>query len=397
MKIDQQFKCRICGSQNYSLILKTETPLAADVSDEITLNQKRFPLDVVVCDNCGHVQLKETLDASFYGEYLYTPSYASGFIDYIELFVNRLNDKIQLKDRKVIEVGSSNGYLLDKLQKSGWTVLGVEPSKTLSKISRDKGVPTYDGFFSKDTVGEIKKLIGQPNVLIFRHVMEHLDNLEDIVKAIEEIIGDGLVLIEVPYLKRIIEEKQFYAFFHEHLSYYSVSAFKNLLQKGNLYIHKIYENNLEGGSILISVNNDNRSYPDDNLNKYLEDEKKTLTKQNIINFANLIENSIASIKNIVKVAKERKEKIAAWGAGQRGCTLISMCGFNSSDISYVIDVNKNYWNKYVPGTDIKIVPPESYRSELVNKILIFATGYADSIIKENSSFVENGGEFIKII
>ncbi len=34
---------------------------------------------------------------------------------------------------------------------------------------------------------------------------------------------------------------------------------------------------------------------------------------------------------------------------------------------------------------------------MVDAILIFATGYADSIISENSDYIANGGEFIKII
>ncbi len=85
------------------------------------------------------------------------------------------------------------------------------------------------------------------------------------------------------------------------------------------------------------------------------------------------------------------------GAGQRGCTLISICGFQTEDISFVIDVNKNYWNKYVPGTDIKIVYDGYYLSHKVDLILVFAIGYYESIVEENKEFIDDGGEFINII
>lgn len=247
------FKCRLCGNRSgFFSVIETEVPLAANVTDEPQVGMKRYPLYVVRCNSCGHVQLKETLDASFYEDYLYTPSYASGFVKYIDWFVNWLCSKIDKPERKVIEIGSSNGYLLGKLQEREWHVLGVEPSTKLSKAANEMGIKTVTTFFSKNTVEQIKSAIGQPDVLIFRHVIEHLDSLEDIVQGMKNIIGDGLLLIEVPYLKRIITENQFYGFFHEHLSYYSVTALRNLLQKGNLYIHNVMENDLEGGSILHS-------------------------------------------------------------------------------------------------------------------------------------------------
>ena len=397
----KEFKCRICGGvgdiQAYQTILNTNTPLAADVTEKPSPNMRRFPLHVVRCNCCGHVQLRESLDPSFYGDYLYTPSYASGFADYIDWFVKKLGNEVTKADRKVIEIGSSNGYLLNRLQKAGWTVLGVEPSETLAGKANAEGVKTFHGFFSKDTVDEIKNIIGQPDVLIFRHVMEHLDDLNDIADAIKELIGDGLLLIEVPYLRRIINENQFYAFFHEHLSYFSVTALNNLLSKAGLHIHKVLENDLEGGSILISANCSNEIGSDDNVDEYLENEKLSLSDDSIKAFVSRNNESIENMRDMITKAKEEKKKVAAWGGGQRGCTLISICGFQSEDIAYVIDVNKNYWDRYVPGTDIKIVPDDYYRSHPVDKIIIFATGYANSIIAEHSDFTDAGGEFVKII
>lgn len=395
----ESFKCRICQNTGggYLSILETETPLAAGVTDYPSKALARFPLHVVKCSHCGHVQLMETLDASFYGEYLYTPSYASGFVEYIDKFVERLNDIIKKPDRKVMEVGSSNGYLLDKLQKTGWTVLGIEPSKKLSRTANDNGINTYNAFFSKETVCEIKKQMNNPDVIIFRHVLEHLDNLGDIVKAIKKIMGEGLLLIEVPYLKRIVAEDQFYAFFHEHLSYYSVTALNNLLLRENIYIHKVYENDLEGGSILIVADSDQSEQEGDNIKQYIIDERETLSKPSIEAFAKRVSGSVEKIKKLVNGAKNCGQTVAAWGAGQRGCTLISMCGFQSSDIKYVIDVNENYWNKYAPGTDIQIVPPSYYKDNHVDKMLVFATGYAKSIMEENQAYKDRGGEFIEII
>lgn len=393
------FKCRICDNadgEGLSSVFEVEVPLAADVTEQPMTRMKKYPLHVVRCNKCGHVQLRETLDHAFYGEYLYTPSYASGFAEYIDRFVSKLCETINKSDRSVIEIGSSNGFLLSKLQDCGWTVLGVEPSEVLSEEANRNGIKTYKGFFSKESLADIKNMMGKPDVIIIRHVMEHLDNLNSIVDAIKDILGDGLLLIEVPYLQRIITERQFYAFFHEHLSYYSVTTLRYLLGNKGIYIHRVFENDLEGGSILIAANTIEATMDGDNINLYLDKENTSLSAESIESFSDGIIQSINSMKHIIAKAKNEGKKIAAWGAGQRGCTLINICGFQSGDISYVIDVNKNYWKRYVPGTDIQIVPDDYYIEHPVDIIIIFATGYAESIISENQRFSRNGGQFVTI-
>lgn len=393
------FKCRVCGAGGYSTILKQVVPLAASVQEGPSENIKRYPLHVIKCLSCGHIQLRESVDVNLYDNYLYTPAYAKGFDEYIESFVKGLSDLYRGQGQiTVLEVGSSNGYLLKKMKGNGWNVLGIEPSEELVDVSLKQGVDTIRGYFGESMVDEIKERIGgRADIIIMRHVMEHLEHLGDIVKVLKTILGKGRLIIEVPYLKRIIEEKQFYAFFHEHLSYFSVTSLYYLLEMGGFYIHKVYENELEGGSVLISANVDSSSGMDDNVKEYLENEKSLLSEEKIELFTKNIEGDIKSIKEIIERTKRQNKTIAAWGAGQRGCTLISFCNLQSDSIKYVIDVNKNYWWKYIPGTDIKIVPPDYYKKDMVDEIIIFATGYADSIIEENREYEKLGGNFKKLI
>lgn len=386
-----------CGG--YSTILKQVVPLAASVQEGPSENIKRYPLHVIKCLSCGHIQLRESVDVNLYDNYLYTPAYAKGFDEYIESFVKGLSDLYRGQGQiTVLEVGSSNGYLLKKMKGNGWNVLGIEPSEELVDVSLKQGVDTIRGYFGESMVDEIKERIGgKADIIIMRYVMEHLEHLGDIVKVLKTILGKGRLIIEVPYLKRIIEEKQFYAFFHEHLSYFSVTSLYYLLEMGGFYIHKVYENELEGGSVLISANVDSSSGMDDNVKEYLENEKSLLSEEKIELFTKNIEGDIKSIKEIIERTKRQNKTIAAWGAGQRGCTLISFCNLQSDSIKYVIDVNKNYWWKYIPGTDIKIVPPDYYKKDMVDEIIIFATGYADSIIEENREYEKLGGNFKKLI
>lgn len=392
-----EFHCRICGNkgQKYRSLFQWNLPLAADVRENPT-SCKRYPIEPVVCTECGHVQLKETLDVDMYDNYLYTPSFSKEFQEYIEEFVDSVAGLNTGKH--VVEIGSSNGYLLKAMQKRGWEVLGFEPSSVLAEEAKQKGVPTLQMCFGdNDSVQSIKKW-GTPDVVIMRHVMEHLDDLNGIIEAIGSILHEGVLVIEVPWLLKMIREKQFYAFFHEHLSYFSVTILRDLLRRYGFEVMDIKENSLEGGSIAVyAYKGKNMRCKESQVSSYLKLEKEWCSIERIVSFSDEANQYIDKIKNIVTTEKKAGRKVAAWGAGQRGVTLLNICGLKQTDIEYIIDVNENYWWKYVLGADIQIVPPSWLKEHYVDSIIILATGYADEIISENKDYICMGGRFIRII
>lgn len=392
-----EFCCRICGSkgEKYHSLFRWDLPLAADIKDK-PISCKRYSVEPVICTECGHVQLKDTLDIDMYDNYLYTPSFAKEFQEYISEFADFV-DHLNV-EKRVVEIGSSNGYLLKAMQKRGWEVLGFEPSSVLANEAGQNGVPTIQRCFgNEESVQNIKKW-GTPNVVIMRHVMEHLDDLNGIVSAVGDILQEGMFVIEVPWLLKIIKEKQFYAFFHEHLSYFSITVLRNLLKKYGFDVMDVKENSLEGGSIAVyAYKGKNMCCNEKNVSTYLELEKEWCSIEKVRSFSDEVNQQIGRIKEIVDVEKKSGRKVAAWGAGQRGVTLLNICGFKQTDIDYIIDVNENYWWKYVLGVDIQIVPPSWLEDHYVDSIIILATGYADEIISENSNYLCQGGRFIRII
>lgn len=392
----KKFQCRICGSQEHDTLFQWAVPLAADVKDEPT-NSIKYPLEPVICKSCGHVQLKDTLHMDLYENYLYTPSFSKAFQDYIAQFTENINRLENTGGKRMIEIGSSNGYLLRQMKQKGWEVLGFEPSSVLSQEAEKSGVPTKEMYFGDEESIAYMNQWGTPDVIVIRHVLEHLDNLDNIISSISNVLENGYLVIEVPWLLRIVKEKQFYAFFHEHLSYFSVRILQKLLAKHGLSLTDIQENNLEGGSIAVYAQKHPKNKNNGKINNYLASEDKWCTIGSVAAFANDSKQQIAKIQEIVMSEKKRGRKIAAWGAGQRGCTLLNMCGFTNEDISYIIDLNENYWKKYVLGANIQIVPSAYLEEHPVDSILILATGYADEIIKNNADFQQKGGHFIKII
>lgn len=392
----EKFECRICHCKQYFPLFQWRLPLAADVKEK-PVNCTKYPLEPVMCKECGHVQLLDTLDIDMYKNYLYTPSFSTAFRDYISQLTDFISCLEETDGKRMIEIGSSNGYLLHQMKLKGWDVLGFEPSSILAAEAEKLGIPTKEMYFGSEDSKEFVNSWGTPDVIVIRHVLEHLDNLNDIIEAISSILENGYLIIEVPYLLRIIKEKQFYAFFHEHLSYFSVHILQELLSKHELHITDIQENDLEGGSIVVYAQKYPKRCAQDKINSYLALDDKWCSAENILVFSDESKQQIAKIQNIVENEKKLGRKIAAWGAGQRGCTLLNMCGLTNAQLSYIVDLNENYWWKYVLGSNIQVVPPDYLTDHFVESIMILATGYADEIIQSNSDYLQKGGHFIKII
>ena len=53
--------------------------------------------------------------------------------------------------------------------------------------------------------------------------------------------------------------------------------------------------------------------------------------------------------------KKDKKKVAGYGASTKGNVILQYCNINSKLISNIYEVNKFKFNRYTPGTNIKII------------------------------------------
>jgi novobiocin biosynthesis protein NovU/D-mycarose 3-C-methyltransferase len=391
--IKHESTCKICGSTQLINFYKNESvPLAGLLLFDKTEPFENFTTDVYACLKCNHVQLLDSVSDEVYKNYLYTPSNSRGFIEYVELLADSIVKNYGIG--KAVEIGSSNGKFLELLKNRGCEVLGYEPSTRLSKMSKDLGINTLESFFTEASVDENTNA----DFVIIRHVLEHIDDLHDVMKGVNKAINkDGVFIIEVPYLLNIIKEKQFYAFFNEHLSYFSATAINNLLSQYGFKIIDIGTVHLEGGSLIIYASKSEKFKETKNLKFFIHVEADLLSLIKLTKFSFDSKKFIEDIKEMVQFYFDKGYKVAAWGAGQRGVTLLNLCKFNTDKIKYVVDVNPDYQNKTLPGCNIPVVNPSAVYSDPVDVIIILATGYANQIIEDNELFTKNGGTFIKLI
>ena len=100
-------KCLCCNSLNVEEVLKlADSPLTDSYtkSKNISLNKKKYPLELYLCKDCSHLQLGfQVPPEESYKKYIYnskvTPGLSKSFVQYAEILAKRnlKNKKIDLR------------------------------------------------------------------------------------------------------------------------------------------------------------------------------------------------------------------------------------------------------------------------------------------------------------
>lgn len=104
--------------------------------------------------------------------------------------------KSHVKGKKLLEIGSGEGFLLEWFEKNNYDVFGIEPSKeNLSVIQKKiKKGKCITGFI-EDAYPLKKKF----DIIIISHVLEHLiDCKESLIELGKLLEPNGIIFIEVP-------------------------------------------------------------------------------------------------------------------------------------------------------------------------------------------------------
>ncbi len=253
-------RCRSCGGDGLHLILSLgETPLADGLltADDLDEPEPRYPLNVVFCEECSLVQLRETVDPEvvFGDDYPYYSSFSDALLEHSRLNAERLIAERGLDEGSlVMELASNDGYLLRNFVQAGIPVLGIDPVPGPAEAAKKVGVPTLAEFFGQSLADRLVTEGKRADVVIANNVLAHVADTNGFVGGIATLLkDDGLAVIEVPYLRDLVDECEFDTIYHEHLCYFSVTALARLFSAHGLSLNRVEHYPIHGGSLRLFV------------------------------------------------------------------------------------------------------------------------------------------------
>ena len=92
--------------------------------------------------------------------------------------------------------------------------------------------------------------------------------------------------------------------------------------------------------------------------------------------------------------KREGRRVAAYGAAAKGNTLLNYAGIKPDLLPYVCDAAPAKQSKYLPGSHIPIVSPDTLRSEPPDLLLVLPWNLGKEVHQQLFDLEEKGVEFV---
>ncbi|MBI3865897.1 MAG: methyltransferase domain-containing protein [Planctomycetia bacterium] len=329
----------------------------------------RLPLRFVRCVDCGHVY-----NSQFnYGEVPYSEkpnlmfNRGAGWGDHLksirDLILRHTGDH-----PVVVEVGCGEGHLLRALAEArpAGRYIGFDPSNA---INTGNGLIAgrREYFEPARHLAELR-----PDLIISRHVLEHLMNPLGFVQAISfaaswENIATRL-LIEVPCIDNVIRIGRTVDFFYEHNSNFTTTSLERLLARCASEVELVA-----------------RSYNDEvvfGLAHFRRRDDQVQFAAEAVAFRDRASNHRRTICEAIDALSQSGSRVAIWGGTGKAAAFINQFGLDAERFPLVVDSDTDKAGTHVPGTGQKI----EYRDVLVTSpadVILVATQWrAGDIVAE---------------
>ena len=362
MKYKSRSRCLCCNKNKLNEIINLGLHSFADrfvPKEKLNIIDPKYPLVLDMCNNCKFIQSRTiTNPKNRYLEidYSYTSSNSSYSRNHWVEFADSLEKKINLKNKKIIEIGSNDGFLSHQLKKKGAEVLGVDASDFMVKISKKK-INAIQSIFSNKQSKKIEKLFGKADIIIANNVFNHSDKPLDFLSGVYNLLKENSIFIfEQPNFTIGVLSLKFDQIYHEHISYFTARNIKSILDYSNLKILSLSKNEYHGGSLRTIASKKNSSLKEFKIDKFVNYEnKKNIYKLRF--YKKMMEKINLKKKKLLTTLISLSAKgyvISGVGAGAKSNTFLTFYGLNNKIIKFLTDSSKFKKNKYTPVSRIII-------------------------------------------
>jgi SAM-dependent methyltransferase len=365
---------------------------------ELVDEEPRYPLDVAFCMSCALVQILETVppEELFGADYPYFSSFTDTLLRHSHAnVIERIEERRLGQSSLVIELASNDGYLLQYYRTRGIPVLGIDPAPGPVQVARAKGIETLQAFFGRDLARELVARGRPADVIHANNVLAHVADTNGFVEGISILLKEsGVAVIEVPYVKELIDHGEFDTIYHEHLCYFSVTALRSLFRRHGLHLNRIERLAIHGGSLRLFV--EKHDQPAQSVRDLLESEQR-LGLDRLDYFADFsarVREIRAQLGTLLQDLKSRNARIVGYGAAAKGTIMLNYVGIGPETLDFVVDRNVHKQGRYIPGVRLPIASPERVLEEQPDYVLILPWNFKEEIMAQQAEYRRRGGRFI---
>lgn len=351
----------------------------------------RLPLDFVRCIECGHVYNM----AFDYEQVPYSDKPNLMFNDGVlwsEHIVRRSSDILgHLTEAPVVvDVGYGDGGFLASLRQQcpKGRFIGFDPHGADGRVS---GLDLRKEYF--DAAQHLLEI--RPDVIVSRHVLEHLVNPLGFLQRIAAVASamglKPLAYFEVPCIDNAVVGRRTVDFYYEHSSQFTTTSFIRMLNKCQAQIIEVghaYGNEVIFGIVRLGT----ASIPTDFAKEAADFRKDSAA-------------ALGVIPHQLQALYETSKTVAVWGGTGKSAAFMCRYGVDTGRFPIVVDSDAGKAGTFVPGTGQEIRPSVWLKDSPVEVIIIPPQWRAADILGEierngiayETILIEHGGRLVDFI
>jgi hypothetical protein len=402
--------CRVCGSTALTPVISLgEQHLQGSFykEGESAPPLRRIDCSLVRCNPtqdenaCGLLQMAKSVPPSvLYAAYWYRSgtnqtmrSHLAGIAETAAAMVGKGGSR--KTSAAVLDIGCNDGTLL-KAYPAKFRKFGVDPSDIAREID-DRSITVVNDLFPSPELDKVTK--GKKFDVITSIAMFY--DLEDPVafaRTIERYLSDdGIWIVEMSYMPKMLEMNSYDTICHEHLEYYSLAVLEQIMQRANLKVVRVEENDINGGSIRCYVARSDTVrhrraewVSEIAAMRQREFDMELDTDKPYKDFQDRINVHRQKLVQLITDLKKKGAKIHIYGASTKGNTILQWCGIDHRLIEYAAERNPDKYGARTLGTDIPIISEAESRAMKPDYYLVLPWHFAAEFLKREEKTLASG-------
>ncbi len=396
-------RCRFCNSSHLVKFLDFgEVPLAGGfLRPEDTAEEKFYPLALYFCSNCTLVQVADVVSVqTLFRNYFYFSSAIGSLVQHFNELAREVADRFAPPGRSlVVEIGCNDGVLIKPLRALGVNAIGVDPATNVVSSSSLPSSIIVNDCFTEPVALQIRREHGTASAILSSFSFAHIDDMTDVMKGIRVLLRhEGVFIFEVYYLGIMLDEMQYDMMYHEHMSYYSLTALRSFFERFGMEVFDVRRSPLRAGTMRFycRVKGASSEPVAPAVAELLDHERSRRmdSADTYLAFGKKVEHNRRQLLGLLDRLKAEGRKIIGYGASGRATTIMTYCGIDRRYLDYIVDDAPAKHGFCTPGTHVPIKPWSAAAKDRPDYALLFAWSFIDEVRKRRMDYLQSGGRFI---
>jgi len=377
--------CRSCDNKIMELVFNAGNLKINAFTNTPNTDIGHAPLKLVHCNVCDLIQLSHTVrEEDLYTNYWYLSKLNKKIVDNLESITKTLIQEGNLQQGDVVvDIGANDGTLLSFYPETVIRV-GIDPAKNIHSELEENCEIMIGDFFTAENYNI--KVQNKAKVISTVAMFYDLDNPNKFVNDIKNILHqDGIWLCQLMTAKPMLDSNDLGNIIHEHIEYYTYKSLVNLMERHDLEIYRVLENDINGGSYQLFMRHlqtGSITYPED------------ITSELVHAWANNIDKNKDDTMQFIKQEVAKGKKIYIMGASTKGNTIMQYYGLDSNVIKGAAEIHPDKIGKYLVGSSIPIVHEDQAKVD-ADYFLVFPFHFKELFVnKIMKNWIEDGGKLI---